>query len=219
MKAVLFDHDGVLVDSETAFFETTREAFAKAGAALSREVWSRLYLAEGKRSREVARAVGLAEDEIEQVIAGRDHAYRRRVAEGIAFRRGAQETVEALRDRARLALVTGGPRSRLETLHAVSGFLESFDFVVTADECARVKPDPAAYLMAMDRLGLSPADCLAVEDSPRGLAAAHAAGLRCLLVPTELTDLSLCTGAWMTVPDLTEALPLLRAWSGQPSPA
>ena len=61
------------------------------------------------------------------------------------------------------------------------------DFAITIDECARCKPDPEPYRRAVERVGLAPGECLAIEDSERGLAAAHAAGVPCWIIPTVLT--------------------------------
>ena len=209
MRAVLFDHDGVLADSEAAYFQVTRQAFARAGLTLRPAVWARLFLGQGLRTAEVAAVLGLAPDRSAAVVARRNQDFEQRLAAGIDLLPGARETIEALRGRVRLVIVTGCPRSQLDAIHRNTGLLGHFETIVTGDDCAHAKPHPEAYLTALHRLGLTAADCLAVEDSPRGLAAARAAGLRCALVPTELTDLTLCPGADHVLDNLRQLIPLV----------
>lgn len=209
MKAVLFDHDGVLADSEAAYFEITRAAFAEAGLTLRPADWARWFLGQGWRTADVAAALGLAPARIAAVVDRRNAAFQRRLTEGIALRPGARATIEALSGRVRLAIVTGCPRSQLDAIHRTTGLLRHFETIVTGDDCEQAKPHPEAYLTALRRLGLSAHECLAVEDSPRGLAAARAAGLRCLLVPTELTDRALCGEPVEVIDDLHPLATLL----------
>jgi beta-phosphoglucomutase-like phosphatase (HAD superfamily) len=85
---------------------------------------------------------------------------------------------------------------------------------LTEDDFERSKPHPDAYLAALKRLGL-PADlCLAVEDSPRGLVSASSAGLRCVLVPTALTDLEMCGDAARVVKDLSDMVSVVLDETG-----
>ena len=100
---------------------------------------------------------------------------------------GVKEVVESLAGRYRMGVVTSSRRDHFDLIHARTGLLGCFDFVLTADDAAEVKPHPALYLKAIEKSGCDAGRCLAVEDSERGLAAAHAAGLRCVVVPTSLT--------------------------------
>ncbi len=192
LKAILFDSDGVLVDTESVFFDETHAAFASAGIGLTTAQWSRWYLADAKRSRDVAALCGMRPEVIDAVVRRRDAAFARRLAEGIPLLPGVRETLDELTGRFRLAVVTGASRGHFDRAHANTGLAPFFEVVVTADDCEEVKPSPQAYLAALERLGLAASDCLAVEDSPRGARAAHAAGIPCVVVPTRLTDLSLC---------------------------
>lgn len=202
IEAVLWDNDGILVDTETLFFEVTREFFAAAGLDLSRERWVKSYLGEGSSSREIARSLGLPDERAVPMLEERNEAYRRRLARGVPVRPGVRETLETLRGRVRQALVTSSPRDQIDLIHRSTGLLGFFECLVTSDDCARIKPAPDPYLAAMDRLGLSPERCLAVEDSARGVAAARAAGIRCLVVPHELTDREGCAAAYRVEPEI-----------------
>ena len=192
LKAILFDSDGVLVDTERLFFEATRDAFQAEGVDLSPEQWARWFLSEGKRSTEIALLLGMPSARIEKVIENRFERFWNRVDQGVAVNPGILETLNQLAPSFRLAIVTGATKSHFDRVHQTTGILHYFETVVTYDDCEHVKPHPQAYLIALQRLGLQADECVAIEDSPRGATAALAAGLRCFVLPTALTDLSLC---------------------------
>jgi HAD superfamily hydrolase (TIGR01509 family) len=187
IKAVLWDNDGVLVDTETLFFEVTRAAFAELGLALTKEIWGRRYLSEGRPSREIATELGGDPSRIAQVLEERNAQYRRILAQPPVIRPQVRETLTALAGRVRLAIVTGCDREQLNLVHQSSGLLDFFEVIVTSDDSPHAKPHPELYLTALKALKLKPSECIAIEDSPRGLASARSAGIRCMVVPTELT--------------------------------
>jgi HAD superfamily hydrolase (TIGR01509 family) len=212
IKAILFDSDGVLVDSEQFFFEATCIAFKSAGAALSCNQWAKWYLGEGKRSREVAELVGIPTSLVEDAIARRDELFWNRIdQEGVPLCPGVTETLNHLSQNFRLAVVTGASRKHYDRVHASSGLHNFFEAVITRDEYEQIKPHPQAYLKALQRLGLKPDDCLAVEDSPRGATAALAAGIRCFVIPTCLTDIALCPPDSTILENITCLMKLLDA--------
>ncbi len=215
LKAVLFDSDGVLVDTERLFFEATRDAFAAAGIDLRVEDWARCYLAEGMRSPQIAALLGLPDAGIEETIRLRDERFQALLEEGPPVMPGVRKTLTTLRNRVRLILVTGASRSHVELAHRVSGCLPYFEIVVTRDDFKRPKPHPDAYLTALRQSGLEAEDCLAVEDSPRGAAAAIAAGIRCLVIPTALTDIRLCPPAVEAISSLARVAEIVLETNGR----
>jgi HAD superfamily hydrolase (TIGR01509 family) len=98
-------------------------------------------------------------------------------------RPGAIELVERLRGRVPMALASNSSRQLVSTALTTAGLTDAFDAIITADDVAAAKPAPDVYLLACERLGVSPEDSLALEDSPSGIAAAKAAGLACIAVP------------------------------------
>src|SRR5262245_29644151 len=188
ITAVLCDNDGVLVDTETLFFETTRDAFRQMGLELTKEFWANSYLSEGHPSREIALKLGGDPACIARVLEQRNREYRRILSHGPVLRPKVRETLAALTGRVRLAIVTGCDRQQLDLVHQSTGLLQMFEVIVTSDDCTRPKPHPELYLAALKAMALAADDCIAIEDSPRGLAAAEAAGVRCMIVPTELTS-------------------------------
>jgi len=206
IKAVLWDNDGVLVDTETLFFETTRSAFALEGISLTKEIWGARYLGAGISSREIAISLGGVPDRIAKLIDERNKQYRRILEQPLFLRPQVQKTLSALFGQVKMAIVTGSHRDQLKLMHGANGFLGFFDAIVTGDDCLHTKPHPAPYLAAVKALQVAPSECIAIEDTPKGLASANAAGIPCIVVPNELTHLLQFPGALSIEPDVSGVL-------------
>ena len=209
IEMVLWDNDGVLVDTETLFYETTRSAFARLGIDLTKEIWGRLYLSEGKTSREIAGLLGADADRTAAILNERNQQYRQILLQPPPLRPQVRETLGVLAGRVRMAIVTGSPRDQLQLMLGASGLLGFFEITVTGDDCTHPKPDPEPYLTALKRLGVGASRCISVEDSPRGLASAKAAGIACMVVPTELTRMLDFAGALAVEEGVSAILKLL----------
>ena len=184
--AVLWDMDGTIVDTERHWIAAAERMLADAGIAAPQNALDRLVglaLPDGAR---VIRELGgsgsggaLLERWIELATA---HTRR----EGIAWRPGARNLLRTLSNaRVPLALVTMSYRDYADEILAALP-PGTFDITVTGDEVSRGKPSPDAYLRAAQLLGVDPADCVAIEDSPVGLAAARAAGAATIGVPHDV---------------------------------
>ena len=185
-RAVIFDMDGLLLDTETLWHESEVELFRLHGAEFTRNDQLRVigtsfdvtarYFAE-RLGRLPERGAGLVDEMI-----GLMH---QRVLRQVDARPGAVELVEGLRrlDGVRLGLASNSPRFLVNDALATAGLTDAFEAIVTADDVEHAKPAPDIYLLACERLGVSPAEALALEDSASGVAAAKAAGLTCIAVP------------------------------------
>lgn len=202
-QAILFDSDGVLVDTERLFFEATRATFASAGVTLTGQQWAHWFLGHGKRSREIAELCGIPATGIESLIAARDALFWQFIDRGTPVFPGVPSALAILSRHYRLAVVTGASRNHYDRVHASTALSHFFEAVITSDDYEHVKPHPQAYLTALNRLGLQPEACMAVEDSPRGASSAVAAGLSCVVIPTPLTDRRLCPPACSFVADVS----------------
>jgi HAD superfamily hydrolase (TIGR01509 family) len=187
IEAILWDNDGLLVDSEALFFNLTREAFAEEGFQLQSDYWGREYLGNAKHSNVIAIEMGMLPELAGRVIDRRNDAFLRCLRQPLPLLPCVRETIEALAGRVRLALVTGSPRDKVEMMHRDNGLLDYFEVIITDNDISNPKPHPEPYLKALEQLGLKPRQCLAVEDSRRGLESAHAAGIPCVVVPNALT--------------------------------
>jgi len=189
IQAVLWDNDGVLVDSETVFFETTRLIFARLGLNLTKEIWGAQYLSEGKGTHEIAISLGIDHTAMGAVIDDRNELYRIALKQPPELRPLVIETLTALFGHVKMGIVTGCHREQLQLMHDSNELLSYFDVIITADDYDDPKPSPVPYLAALQALKLKAENCLAVEDSRRGLISATTAGIVCLVVPTDLTKM------------------------------
>ena len=188
VEAILWDNDGVLVDTEGLFFTATREALARAQVILTREVYLDFVMTNGRSVFEMAEARGWTPNGIAALRRERDAAYAAMLHSGPSLAiDGIAETLQALHGRARMAVVTSSLREHFELAHRRTGMERFFEVVVAREDYEQSKPHPEPYLTALHRLGLRPGRCVAIEDSERGLTAATRAGLRCIVVPNELT--------------------------------
>jgi HAD superfamily hydrolase (TIGR01509 family) len=186
IDAAIFDMDGVLLDSEPLHEDVTRSLLAECGVTTVSGV---TYV--GMTTREsftlICREFALPHDPAEL-----DARYTARVIPLLRERArplpGVPDVLRALKARGlRLAV---GSSSRLEVIEATLdglGVRALFDVVVSAADMPRGKPAPDVFLEAAKRLGIAPEACVVIEDSERGVQAAHAAGMRCVAVPCEVT--------------------------------
>jgi len=154
---------------------------------LTPEIWGHRYLSRASSSREVALSLGADPKRVDQVVEERDRQFRRLLQNASLLRPFVRETLTKLQGVVKLAIVTGGDRDHFALAHATSSVLSYFDVIVTSDDCSNGKPHPEPYLTAIRKLGVDAKQCLAVEDTPRGLASARSAGVPCVVVPTWLT--------------------------------
>jgi HAD superfamily hydrolase (TIGR01509 family) len=186
-SAILFDNDGVLVDTEGYYFQANREALAPFGVALERADYIELFLRDSCGAWDRLRQRGVGESEILAARSGRDKRYIQLLGEGDLLMPGVASGLAALAGRYRMAIVTSSEPEPFAAVHARAGILHHFELALTREQYAMSKPDPEPYVTAARRLGIEPARCLVVEDSERGLRAACAAGMSCWVVPSELT--------------------------------
>lgn len=206
-RALLWDNDGVLVDTERWYFQATREVLAAAGIPLSETDYLEYFLKQSGGLTEFVR--GVTESRLDELRAARNQRYQDYLQEKSLAIEGVRETLAKLQPHFAMAIVTTSRRDHFEAMHARTGFLPYFRFALTIDECVECKPHPEPYLKAVARSGFSAADCLAIEDSPRGLAAARAAGLDCWVIPTALSRNADFSAATRVLASVTEVARIL----------
>jgi HAD superfamily hydrolase (TIGR01509 family) len=209
--AILFDNDGVLVDTEGLYYRANREVLAGIGVALDEAAYVELFLRGGVGAWHLAEARGLSAEAVADLRAARDRLYAALLDEVPIAIPGVAELLPALAARYRLAIVTSSEPGPFARTHARTGLLPHFELVLTRADYQRSKPDPEPYLCAVSRLGLRPERCLVIEDSERGLRAAKAAGLTCWVVPSGLTAGGRFEAADAVLPDLAAAAARLLA--------
>ena len=208
-RAILFDNDGVLVDTESLYFRATRDVLATVGVELDELSYIELFLRQGTGAFHLAEARGVSPEGVLALRADRNRLYQEMIVREEILIAGVFDVVRRLAQRFRLAIVTSAEPEPFASSHARTGLLPFFEAVITRADTVRAKPVPDPYLLALERLGLPASECLVIEDSERGLRAAKAAGLACWAIPSGLTRGGDFTAADAVLPDLDAAAALL----------
>ena len=190
IKAVLFDHDGTLVDSEPTHFRMWQEVLTPYGVALSEKQYRDNYAGVPTAANAVDMVSRFAIDEVPAVLADAKNSATRTFLSRTAFSLmpGVREVLPLFRSGGlRLAIVTGAGSNGVQATLRVHALHEFFETVVSGDDVKRSKPAPDCHLLAIERLGLRPSECIAIEDTEHGVNAATSAGIACLAVPTDMS--------------------------------
>jgi HAD superfamily hydrolase (TIGR01509 family) len=197
--ALIFDFDGLLVDTESTVLEAWQQQFALHGVGFPLKVWHRYIGSMGSQQAMMAalRESGVVFDDAQFLAQWRErHAELVRL---VFLREGVQAFLdEAAALGAKLAVASSATREWLDEQLARVGIRDRFE-VVCARDNGKVKPAPDIYLAALEALGIDAADAIAFEDSPNGIAGAKAAGLYCIAVPNPVTAGLALDGADMQV--------------------
>jgi len=181
--AVVFDMDGVLIDSEHVWDAVRRDYVREHGGTyMEQSHLDMMGMSAPEWTRYVAGPLGVRrppETINDEVVARLAMRYRTE----LPLILGATEAVRTLAPRYRLAVASSSNRVLIELVLAAAGLRELFTVVVSSEEVSRGKPAPDVYLRAAELLGVPPAACAAVEDSGNGIRAAHAAGMTVVAYP------------------------------------
>lgn len=195
IRAILFDFNGVLADDETAHVECFCQALKEYGLALSKAEYYGTYLGMDERSctallltaRDGKSDAGLVrriQDRKAELFRLHPAAHKPELFPGVI------EFVQAARPLCRMAIASGGRREQIDRALRGTEIEQAVDLIVSADDCPVGKPDPAIYLLTLQRLNdvvrplLRPDECLVIEDSKAGIRAARAAGMPVLALAT-----------------------------------
>ena len=183
IEAVVFDLDGVIVDSEQVWDDVReRLAHERGGAWHDGAQADMMGMSSPEWSRYMHERIGLPEspEEINDEVVG---LMLERYRQELPLIDGVVDAVRRLAAEFTLAVASSSNRPLIEVVLERAGIAELFAAVVSSEEVARGKPAPDVYLEAARRLGVEPARCAAVEDSTSGIRSAHAAGMRVLAIP------------------------------------
>lgn len=213
--AVLFDMDGLMFDTETLAKRAWGRAIAEQGLEFRDEAYSRLIGRNMLDARDILIDAYGPDTPVDALHAARVRYSDLEMEErGVPLKPGLQTLLEAL-DALGMprAMATSTSRDRAQWLLSRAGLSSRFRAVVCGDDIARGKPEPDIFLAAARRLGVPAEDCLVLEDSDPGLRAAHAAGMRSILVP-DLAPVAPDARAlaWRIATDLSAVIPLLSQW-------
>jgi HAD superfamily hydrolase (TIGR01509 family) len=213
IRAIIFDFDGLMVDTEEPIFEVWQRIYREHGEELPLEQWLTIIGGTGKPGviafdpvDDLGRRLGKTLDSAE--LKGLEKVYYRA---GTAMQQLLPGVRQYLEDARRLKLATAiassSSRRWIDEHLSRIGIEHSFDAIVSRDDVKKTKPDPELYLAAVTRLRVAPHEAIALEDSSNGLAAAKAAGLYSVAVPNAMTASMDLSRADLTLTSL-EAMPL-----------
>jgi HAD superfamily hydrolase (TIGR01509 family) len=187
-KYILFDHDGVLVDTEFWYYKAGERALAEIGLTLDRDQYLR-DMSQGLGTWAQARAAGIDEQTISRQREVRNDYYQEYLRTEAIEIDGVIETLAELSKYVRMAIVTTAKRVDFEIIHEKRQVRDFMDFVLVREDYKLAKPHPEPYLTGLKRFGASKEETLVVEDSSRGLNSAVAAGIDCVIVHNDFTKI------------------------------
>lgn len=207
-KAILWDLDGVIVDSGLYHYEAYRRVFEGLGRKLSGDEFFAGLI--GLRNDAIIRKVlgEVPTEESRRIAALKEETFRELVAGNVEALPGVRYLVEdATKAGLKQAIVSSTPRANIDLILDSLSLTSAFGAIVGEEDAARGKPDPEGFLVAAARLGVEPQACVVIEDAPEGIAAGNAAGARTLAVTTTRTRERL-SKADLVIPLLSDP----RAW-------
>ena len=188
IRAIIFDFDGVLADTERLHLRAIQDALAAHGRRLDERAYFDRYLGFGDRDLfvELARDQAWAGEAsaIDALVSLKADRYRHHLASGDALYPRARACVTGLSARFPLAIASGSLRGEIEYILDAAGLRRAFGAIVGADDVTNGKPAPDPYTKAAALLGVEPSAAVAIEDSRWGIDSAHAAGMRAIAVTT-----------------------------------
>lgn len=178
VEGVIFDLDGVLVNSMPTHFQAWNEAFAKiAGLHLTERD---IYLLEGMRGMELVEKIFEQKKFSDHFLVRKVHDEKSRIFKSIRSSEPFEGVREMIADiKCAKAVVSGSTKNDVETILEEAFGKNKFDVIITADDIKKGKPDPTAFLEALDRIKVEPTEAVVVENAPLGVKAANNAGIPC----------------------------------------
>jgi beta-phosphoglucomutase len=181
--AVIWDVDGTLVDTAELHFDAWVRLANEMGRLFSRHDFALTF---GRRNPEIIRYLfhdDFTDAEVQSIGDRKENYYRAEAEKGVQLLPGVRELLDGLRARkVRQAVGSSAPRANLELILRITSSSQYFETVVAMEDTTRGKPDPQVFLVAAEKLGISPNRCVVLEDAVAGVQAAKAGGMKCIAV-------------------------------------
>ena len=185
-KFLLFDNDGVLVETENWYYEANVKALAQIDVELTFEVYMEI-MARGGTAWEVAKKKNISQAIIDEQRVKRDIYYREFISTKDIEIDGVLDTLENLKKDYRMGIITTSRRVDFDLIHNDRDIIKFMDFSLCVEEYPRAKPYADPYLAGMKKFNATRSECLVIEDSQRGLSSAVNADIECAVVENEFT--------------------------------
>ena len=208
-KTILWDNDGVLVDTEKFYYLANKKLLARYRIDLTEELFRDLYLTQSIGAWHLIPKVDSEPIDLPELKKERNAIYLNMLQTEDFRIAGVEETLEALKKQYTMGIVTSSRREHFDMIHSRTNYLRFFDLVLTNGDYIKSKPDPEPYLKALEMLETNPKDGLVIEDSERGMIAAKRAGMTCWVIPNHLSSHGDFSGADKILPNIGEVAELL----------
>jgi HAD superfamily hydrolase (TIGR01509 family) len=187
LNAIIFDMDGLMIDSERLYFESERQIAARFGKTVSNQI---LWKMMGRKPIESIR-IFIKDLNIpvgdEEILRMRNQMMRDKLKNDLVAMNGLHEIIENFKAKMKLAISTGAPREFLDIVLDKLQLKDVFAFCQTSDDIRNGKPDPEIYIKTCHGLGLNSGQCVVLEDSENGVVAGKRAGCYVIAIPSEYT--------------------------------
>jgi putative hydrolase of the HAD superfamily len=189
IKAVIFDFDGLIVDTEHAAYQAWEDIYQEHGVHLDLAVWSSCIGGFGGEFHSCDHLVSLTGCEVDrESVRKRRNQRKRELIAREPLREGVLQLLNSARTRnLKIGLASSSGLQYISEILQHHRILDYFDEFATGDQATKAKPHPELYQLVLQKLRVSAANSLALEDSPNGFLSASAAGLRCLVIPNAIT--------------------------------
>ncbi len=209
VEGILWDNDGVLVDTEKFFFKANQDLFARFDIDITEQLFFDWFLTQNCGAWHLL--TDHTADQIRQLRVERDQLYTQYLqANHDVATAGMEALLQELAQHVPMGVVTSSRSEHFDLIHGRLNLLRYFDFVITDDMVGSSKPSPEPYLLGLSKIGLRGGESLVVEDSPRGLQAARAAGIPCIVLRNKMMFDYLFDGALCVVESVDELAHQIR---------
>ena len=209
-KFLLFDNDGVLVETEKWYYEANKKALREIDVELEFDVYMEI-MARGGTAWEVAQKLGHKKETIDEQRRRRDGYYQEFITREHIEIDGVLDVLDELSREYKMGIVTTSRREDFELIHSKREIAKYMEFSLCVEEYPRAKPHPDPYLAGMNRFNAIQDECLVIEDSQRGLSSAVNAGIECVIVENEFTLTHDFSSATYRIKKLQELKSLLES--------
>ena len=186
IKAVIFDMDGVIVDSEPINYEVIRITFEKAGVKISKKEFIEEWVVKGTGSREAIKRhdIKMSLEDLQKI---KKKIYLDVLKRKVKLKPDAKRTIINLHKKYKLALASQGHRYNVDIIVKKFKLSKFFQAIIGKQDVNKGKPNPEIFLKASKELKVKPEECLVIEDTEKGIIAAKRAGMVCIAVPDTWT--------------------------------